>query len=689
MVDSSKMHVDSLFKTVCVRLSAQFILFYFYGDFPFINRNAFGATSPPFIDYLKDILRRYPDGGQILKELIQNADDAGATEVVFIHDERTYGTETVWTEDLVKYQEFTEEDWRGIQSAGRSVKRNDPNRVGRFGIGFNSVYHITVELDLCSFIERVPEDFQQYRKLLTAFGVKISVTDGEVEEILHSIKQNIEERHPPHGNPSELKVVVGILNWMRKGEKSIKDDLPVPVMVGGQEFNLQPLSSTVFCDISEERLEDLRDSDQAFGDQEVFHVIHGEVPTVTANWLKIPFLSTRLLNPEIIGIEQCGQTEPITLRVKNILKEYNEDKDLFKELIQNAEDSGANICRFMVDLREHKDPPESLIDQVDFDATPLREVPLVLVEGGAALVKPSRTVLMIQKDTEFRPYLYKLPPKFTIYLEFFEKIICCETLETVLLLNQEPLENTSVETQVYVRRDPEVCTFYLKHSDDLTPKYLEEIKREIDKCLREIWSLPEDEKRKAIRRLYLKWHPDKNPECVFLATEAYKYLKQRIQDLEQENMNFPSRSQGSEANQSTSEHSRNFSGFYQQWDQEASRHQRGRERFQQHHSYREYNFWDFHGEEIPRPNKAEARRWHRQAECDLTAAQRDIDSGSTEWCLFKVHQAVEKALISAALKKTGKQPADCTITHLAEKVSLYSPRLSTLSRIVKRLKRIG
>ena len=30
-------------------------------------RNAFGATAPPFIDYLKDILRRYPDGGQILK----------------------------------------------------------------------------------------------------------------------------------------------------------------------------------------------------------------------------------------------------------------------------------------------------------------------------------------------------------------------------------------------------------------------------------------------------------------------------------------------------------------------------------------------------------------------------------------------------------------------------------------------
>ncbi|KTF88948.1 hypothetical protein cypCar_00027430 [Cyprinus carpio] len=124
-------------------------------------RNKFGATSPPFIDYLKEILRRYPDGGQILKELIQNADDAGASTVVFIHDERHYETHSLWTEELGKYQAiynfdlagpalyafndaaFTEEDWEGIQRVGRSIKQDDPTKVGRFGIGFNSVYHIT------------------------------------------------------------------------------------------------------------------------------------------------------------------------------------------------------------------------------------------------------------------------------------------------------------------------------------------------------------------------------------------------------------------------------------------------------------------------------------------------------------------------------------------------------------------
>lgn len=38
---------------------------------------------------------------------------------------------------------FTDEDWERIQMAGRSAKVNDPNKIGRFGIGFNSVYHIT------------------------------------------------------------------------------------------------------------------------------------------------------------------------------------------------------------------------------------------------------------------------------------------------------------------------------------------------------------------------------------------------------------------------------------------------------------------------------------------------------------------------------------------------------------------
>ena len=38
---------------------------------------------------------------------------------------------------------FQKEDWESIQSLQQSGKAKNPHKVGKFGIGFNSVYHIT------------------------------------------------------------------------------------------------------------------------------------------------------------------------------------------------------------------------------------------------------------------------------------------------------------------------------------------------------------------------------------------------------------------------------------------------------------------------------------------------------------------------------------------------------------------
>uniref|UniRef100_A0A3B3XF20 J domain-containing protein n=1 Tax=Poecilia mexicana TaxID=48701 RepID=A0A3B3XF20_9TELE len=212
------------------------------------------------------------------------------------------------------------------------------------------------------------------------------------------------------------------------------------------------------------------------------------------------------------------------------------------------------------------------------------------------------------------------------------------------------------------------------------PTSLDEIKKEIDKCLTEIWTLPEEERRKAIRRLYLKWHPDKNPDCHLLAAEAFQYLQHRIDEL----------NKGRRITVSTSSPSRssNFRDFYQQWDQEAQRHRSGRERFFRSTASHSYNFWT-HNTNIPRPNKEEAKRWCKQARCDLHAAHKDTSGDSTEWCLFKVHQAVEKALIAAEYKHDGKHTASSSISATAAKVSCYHPQLRDLPQIVADLKSLG
>jgi len=73
--------------------------------------------------------------------------------VHFYLDSRHHGTQSLVHQDLEKFQgpallayndaDFKRADWEGIQKIKQSVKKDDPFKVGKFGIGFNSVYHIT------------------------------------------------------------------------------------------------------------------------------------------------------------------------------------------------------------------------------------------------------------------------------------------------------------------------------------------------------------------------------------------------------------------------------------------------------------------------------------------------------------------------------------------------------------------
>ena len=113
---------------------------------------------------LKGLLKGYPCDTGIMKELIQNADDAKATEIHFIKDYRTHGTEKVWDEMYCPLQgpalcvfnnsSFTQEDLKGIQDLGKGSKAEDPTKTGQYGVGFNAVYNLT---DAPSFLTKSPD----------------------------------------------------------------------------------------------------------------------------------------------------------------------------------------------------------------------------------------------------------------------------------------------------------------------------------------------------------------------------------------------------------------------------------------------------------------------------------------------------------------------------------------------------
>ncbi|XP_056017480.1 sacsin-like [Ostrea edulis] len=160
IIDADKLvftHADLTVKT-CKKFKVQ------SKSAKFIRRFSTGipfGQKEKLVTRLRNILEDYPCDISILNELVQNADDAKATEIHFVYDRQSHSTKGLFDESMKDIQGpalvvfndtcFSEKDIEGISNLGEGSKSTDPNQTGQFGIGFNAVYHIT---DAPSFLTK-------------------------------------------------------------------------------------------------------------------------------------------------------------------------------------------------------------------------------------------------------------------------------------------------------------------------------------------------------------------------------------------------------------------------------------------------------------------------------------------------------------------------------------------------------
>lgn len=214
-------------------------------------------------------------------------------------------------------------------------------------------------LDLQPFLYNIPNTMVKFHKLFKFCGSIEQLTPGQIFDVVNILYESSKQPIEKEENKQNINIMLNIVRWMYSHQIAVSLDTPLPVHYNKDSSKLimRPIHECCYCDI---KVDDLNDLLEDSGEPII--LIHEDIPMKTAEWLNVPCLSTRLINPENMGFEQSGQREPLTVRIKNILEEYPSVSDIFKELLQNADDASATECNFMIDMRRNMDIRENLLD---------------------------------------------------------------------------------------------------------------------------------------------------------------------------------------------------------------------------------------------------------------------------------------------------------------------------------------
>ncbi len=122
------------------------------------------------VNLIADNLRdRYKDRFSIVKELLQNADDARAEEIRFGVMPGVLGSAHPLLRGpglvVVNNGRFNESDYKAILRFALNEKAAEPATIGKFGLGMKSVFHFAE-----AFLFMAENEVSTYRELVSPWG---------------------------------------------------------------------------------------------------------------------------------------------------------------------------------------------------------------------------------------------------------------------------------------------------------------------------------------------------------------------------------------------------------------------------------------------------------------------------------------------------------------------------------------
>ena len=193
----------------------------------------------------------------------------------------------------------------------------------------------------------------KYERLWDAMGMKTKPSLADCFQVLPAIQRDIADKLL---SARQVTMIVHILNHLHDKGYSGHGDILMPTTDGR-------LMDTAKCTYDDRNLSEGRQS--LLSHRKDIVLTHKDIPKTLAEYFKVPPLSSKIAKPRAFKIKSNvqfkGQEISLTRRISNIIKDYEDRIDVFKELIQNADDAGATEVKFLIDWRQH--PTENLFTQ--------------------------------------------------------------------------------------------------------------------------------------------------------------------------------------------------------------------------------------------------------------------------------------------------------------------------------------